>query len=334
MDNRTFLANQYCTVNAPLVIEMGYVNQKSENYKCLTKINSEDLRVTPLQPNAEQMISNNTLQVGTIGSYSVLVHENVNDTQNLFSFYAFGNLSINNQDALLSIFNQELPAIYKSSNVLNNADNFATTGIMAYLYEFIYNLYYNSISSIGIRAEYNRDWELVYVGAANFLSNAVYPAKCLQTLMQISSLTGTRVKDIAICLSRLLYQFTGVATPIEINYIQESDLYQITLYSSSFGAWVLGQIGSSELGVTTVLTGRSLRQDYFWFIYSVAERLIPPFVKFNFEFRDREAFTDRFNIDIVDADDYILEELVYNAYEVVNNNKNFNTKGYLYVNDN
>lgn len=320
------LANTYCMTDAPLVVEMAYYNDKPSGYSCLTKLPASDILVV----NTDDAINvrDNTVMVHTQGSYTVLVYDKNLPTPLPFSFYAFTNLFVNNHVSLLSIFNQELPEIYNAADPLNYADNYAITGVFAEVYKYIYELFYNTITSIGVGSEYNKDWELVFVGVNNFLSGAVYPSQLLKTLMQIKTLTGTRVKQIATCLSRILYQYTGESTPVSVRYNSTARRWDINIYAATYNVWVLGVSGSSELGVTTKLSNGQ-QQSYFWFVGEVAKRIMPAFTKFRINSTSRAIFDASYNIGDVNADDYVNPDLIYDAYEVVNNDNVFNTRGYL-----
>lgn len=327
------LDTEYTTTNSPIVFNMGYVNQKTPTYNCITQIPNHDILVKSQEPDLFQEVTNNVLQSNKEGSYATLIYDlgNAINPPLLYPVKTYQALNINNHDTLLRIFNQELPAVYNPTNQLNLADNNGTVGVLTKVYEYVYELYFNSISSIGVGNQYNPQWELVYVGVNNFLSGAKYPAQLLKTLMQLTTTTGTTRHSIAITLSRVLYQYLGEPIPCEITYNETGKIWEIHLFSSSFVAWLLGINGNTELGQTTTLTSRRAKTNYLWFIYVLAQRLFPAFVKFKFVFESKDNFNAKFNIGVVGDDDYYNPTQLYGAYKVVSNSNTFNTKGYIYA---
>jgi len=244
------------------------------------------------------------------------------------SVYAYQSLFINNTTNLLQIISQELPAIYSNDNLPNLADNFATAAVFERVYSFIYNQFYDAISSVGEGKEYNRMWEQVYIGSNDFLLTAKYPAEFIKTLMQVGTRTGVKIKDISIVISRLMYQFSGFPFPVEIVFDDANNRYDVNIYNMpTIDQWILGY---SQLGINTILTTELQRSD-LWFIYLTLKRLMPVFVKFRINYFDADKFNTDFRVDLVDEDDYLLDSINYNAYMVVNNNNIYNTKGYIYA---
>lgn len=325
------LANAYNLTSSPLVVNVGFYNQKTMDYQCITKLDKDDYIV--LVPNKNMtIIDTNIVQTINPGSYTIQVIDR-NDSENVPLLYNFSVITkpfTLNQDLILRTINRELPNIYKSSELFNNADNFASAGVLSALYDFIYQLYWNSITSIGVENGYNSSWEYVYIGVNNFLNNAIdgYPAQFLRTLMNVNTQTSVQGFSLAQTLSRLIYQFTGTTAPVVIEYIPAGRKYYINIYYSITTGWLLGIPGRSELGITTYLESGS-GNAFLWILSTVIERLMPAFVGYQINYITIDVFNDTYNVTDVGIDDYIDPAVIYDAYEVVNNNNNFNTRGYL-----
>lgn len=327
-------SNTFVNPNTPVVIEFGEYNLKSVGfglYPCITKFSTNQYNLSLIDDSLYK-INRNTVQAAEIGSKSVLVYDliNANAAPQLFSFFVYESPLILSQEALLNIINQELPTIYKSSNVLNNADNSGISAVMAAIYKEVYSLFYNVITSIGSGNKYNTDWEYVYVGINNFLQNAIYPAEFIKTLMQVNSKTSIQIPQMAILISKLAFQFTGEISPIYIYYDLATDTYYINIYNSISPGWQLGVSGRSELGVTTFLNfGQTT--GYLYILSVIIGRLMPIQVKYLIGTYTIDDFNTAFNINDVDVNDYIDSSVNYDAYAVVNNNNIFNTQGYYHV---
>lgn len=319
--------NTYNTTDSPIVFEMGFYNQKTLNYKCITKINDDDIIINE-NIGKITLIANNKLLASNNMSYSIILYDKNNPISlTPYNFYLYSNLHINNEIGLLQILNSELPNIYNPLEPLNNADNTASVAVMEAVYSYVYELYYNSISSIGVKDQYNSAWELVYVGVNNFLTGAKYPAELLKTLMRIKSQTGTRRHDIAILISRVLYQYTGGISPVEILFNSTSQQWEISIYNARLtDSWALG---TSQLGIDTILGKRGVTSWLFWFISALIQRLMPVSAKwiiYNYEYTN---FIMRYNTDIVDNNDFYNPDVLYPCYAVINNKEGFNTQGYI-----
>ena len=327
------LANINTVTNAPLALQLGYINIKSPSYTCITKIDSENIVYNIFEVNDVQIINNYIFQVGVPQSYHLTVYDkNAISTNPIpFSVYAYHDLHINNKENILQIFSQELPTIYKNSNKYNYADNYAIATILQNVYFYVYTLYYNSVTSIGVNNSYNENWELIYIGMHNFLSQAKFPAELIKTLMHMGGNPSIKIQDISIVISKVMYQYTGISVPVSIKYKQSTNQWDVKIYYSSGTQWLLGVNGASELGVTTRLSSSSAKQSFLWFIYDLVKRLMPAYVKFNLSYFTYQVFVTEFNLSIVDNNDYYSENFIYDAYMTVNNNKNYNTKGFIYV---
>lgn len=323
------LNNTYNTTNTPLVIQAGYYNQKSVNYSCITKLPHTQYVAYPFN-NDLTVINNYMLQTDVENSYTILFYDKLNDTNPPipFSFYVFKKLFNINTINLEQLINRELPSIYNSEEPLNAIDNYASAGALKELYNYIYSLFWNSLTSVGVGESYNSQWEEVYIGATNFLQNAAYPARFLKTLMNINTQTSTQAFSIAQCLSRLIFQFVGVATPVEVVWNPSTQQYNINIYYINFPGWKLGVDGFTELGVTTILGGGE-SNPFLWIIKTVANRIMPAYVKWSIAYLTPEYFNNNFQITLVTNNDFIDSNQIYDAYKVVNNNNIFNTQGFI-----
>ncbi len=322
------LANTYSATYTPLAVLAGYVNQKSMAYNCITQIPTTDYVAYPFN-NDLTIINSNMLQTPTEGSYSIFLYDTTTTNPPIpFSFYVFRKFFNISDEILLQLINRELPAIYSPDNELNNVDNIASAGVIKALYDYIYSLFWNALTSVGTGTGYNSQWETVYIGATNFLQNATYPAQFLRTLMNVNTQTSTQAFSIAQCLSRLIFQFTGVSAPVEVAYDSAGKKYLINIFYEGFSGWILGITGHTELGITTIL-GDTGSNSFLWIINEVANRLMPAYVKFSIIYLSTTEFDAQFNTSIVDSSDFINPAIIYDAYEVVNNNNVFNTQGYL-----
>lgn len=324
-------ANTFLTTNSPLVLELAYENIKSNHYTCKTLLPSNAIRYNLVTNNYIQKVTNNIVQVGVAGSYSIYVYDNTSTViiPLPFNFYAFDNLHINNKENILQIFSQELPTIYKNTEPFNYADNLAIASVINRVYDYIYSLYYDSLMSIGTGNSYNANWELVYVGVKNFLSQAFYPSQFINTLIKLGAYASMRVQDISIALSKIMYQYLNVPVPVSIVYNASNNLWAINIYYTPPNTWLLGVDGSSELGVTTYLSSSNTESGFLWFVSELAERLMPSYVKYNLLYFNYSTFLVDFNTTIVDSGDYYSENFIYDAYMTVNNNNNYHTRGYI-----
>lgn len=328
------ILNNYKQTNSPLNIAVGRYNEKTDGYKCITKLENKNFKIINLSKNniITKIPNYNAIMSDKAGSYFVLIYD-VTTTENnlkptLLPVYIFNELFNNTQTSVYKTITHELPQLYKYSNKYNNVDNLATAKVIEEVYLFIYNLFYNTVSSVGRGKVYNQNWEIVYFATNNLLKNFVYPADLIESLLQINGLVATKVKDIAIFLSRILYQMVGVLVPVYIYYNKNSKQYIITIYNTNLlSAWSLGDRDKSILGETTILTSRTESQ-HLWIISILARRLMPCSNKFTIIFNSIEIFKEKFNTEIVKENDYIDDNVIYDAYGVVNNDNLFNTKGY------
>lgn len=330
------IASTYQQTFSPIEFMVGYKNIKIEhnNYQCISLIQPSHYVIHPLN-NDLQVIQNNILQASKEGSYSVQLFNMNNSITDaiIYSFYIFEKPFIMNQDIILRLINKELPNIYNASNKLNMIDNYASAGVINKLYNYVYELFYNAITSIGTTINglsgYNNNWETVYIEVTNFLQNAAYPAKFLNTLININTQCSVQRFSIAITLSRLCYQFLNTYTPVYIVYVPSTNIYLITIYYSDNNAWILGDNIYSVLGETTILANSNLKS-FLWIIQTIANRLIPASIKFMIQYEQISIFNSNFNISAVNTGiDFIDTTIIYDAYMVVNNNNVFNTQGYF-----
>jgi hypothetical protein len=325
------LANTFSTTNSPLVLEVAYDNIKSINYTCKTLLPSNAVRYNTVTNDYIQKVTNNIIQVAVAGSYHIYVYDTTSATiiPLPFSFYAFDNLHINNKENILQIFSQELPTIYKNTEQFNYADNLAIASVINRVYDYMYGLYYDSLMSVGTGNSYNVNWELVYVGVKNFLSQAFYPSQFINTLIKLGAYASMRVQDISITLSKIMYQYLNIPVPVSIVYDAPTNLWTINIYYTPAQTWLLGVAGSTELGVTTYLSNINAQSGFLWFIAELAERLMPSYVKYKISYINYSTFLVDFNTTIVDSGDYYSENFIYEAYMTVNNNNNYHTRGYI-----
>lgn len=320
------IRNTFTNPNAPIVIESGYYNTKQDGYKCLTKLSISEKSLNPITAANMYKVNETTIQCATVGSYSVLVaNKLLNTSPQLFSFTVYEAPQIINKEWLTQLINSELPTIYKSQNQLNNADNYGSATVLSIVYESVYQLFYNTITSIGKDKAYNSNWEYVYVGANNFLQNAVYPADFLNTLMQVITQTGISMPNLAILASKIAFQYTGLNNPVSMWYNPEDDVYYIDVYVN--GVLIGWELGVSELGIDTVLSMASASQ-YSYILSEIVAKLIPITVNYQIQLLNYQDFLDGFNTAQVANSDYIDSAVKYDAYMVVNNNNIFNTKGF------
>jgi hypothetical protein len=323
------LNNTYNTTNTPLVVQAGYYNQKAVEYSCITKLLPSQYKAYSFN-NDLTVINDYMLQTDVEGSYTVLFYDKLSNTNPPipFSFYVFRQQFNINAINLEQLINKELPSIYSVEEPLNAIDNYASSETIKALYDYIYNLFWNSLTSVGVEKSYNLQWEEVYIEATNFLQNAVYPAQFLKTLMNINTQTSTQAFSIAQCLSRLIFQFNGEAAPVEVVWDFNTQQYNINIYYTTFIGWQLGVPGSSELGITTILGGLE-SNPFLWIINTVANRIMPAYVKWNINYLNIAEFNNNFQIALVTNNDFINSNQIYNAYKVVNNNNIFNTQGFI-----
>lgn len=327
------LANTFLTTNSPLVLELAYNNVKSIKYTCKTLLPSNAIKYNTITKDYIQEVTNNIIQVGVAGSYHIYVYDNTSSSIEPlpFSFYAFDNLHINNKENILQIFSQELPTIYKNIEPYNYADNLGISSVITTVYDYMYGLYYDSLMSVGTGKSYNANWELVYVGVKNFLTQAIYPSQFINTLIKLGAYASMRVQDISIALSKIMFQYLDIPTPISIVYDAPTNLWTINIYYTPSAVWLLGVAGSTELGVTTYLSNLNAQSGFLWFVSELASRLMPSYVKYHLSFINYSTFLTRFNTGIVGANDYYSENFIYDAYMTVNNNNNYNTRGYVFI---
>lgn len=323
--------NTYQQTNSPLVVRMAYINQRTPYYKCVTTIDNIQLKTN--DDNCT-IINNNNLMCSKQGSYTVNVYDINNQQSTPFSFYVFNELFINTNNSLYNIIQSELPSIYGIDNEVNNVNNKAKAKTIQEVYRYIYNLFYNSVSSIGGGMEYNSNWELVYFGTNGLLKNFVYPAEIIKSMLQINTKVSTSVKDISIFLSRILFQMTGRKIPVSMVYDDKLRRYNINIYDTAIiNGWLLDIPTKGELGITTVLTNRT-QNELLWVIMVLTQRIVPCFTDFVINYLNYSDFELNFNIPIVLENDFIDNNTIYDAYTWVNNNNIFNTKGYILKNQN
>lgn len=322
--------NTFFIPASPIVFAMGEYQTKVSGYKCITQLSPHSFIIQPQTKTNITQINNSTLQCNTLGNFSVLGYVVGGDKPILYSFRIYETPLILGKEALLSIINQELPAIYKHTNVLNNMDNNGIAAVLASVYEEVYNAFYSAIMSVGTAHGYNPNWEFVYLGLNNFLQNAIYPAAFIQTLIRVPTLTSIQIPPMAQLISRLAFQFTGLNTPVAIIYDSDSKIYNINIYTQNAEGWSLGIPTRTELGDTTYLISGS-SSPFLYIISLIIGRLMPVQVKYIINvFSYTADFLTLFNVDDVESPDFIDPSVTYDAYEVVNNNNQFNTKGYFY----
>jgi len=324
--------NTYNAIEAPLIVLAGYYNEKVGGYKCITQLNNDEYKIVPYIPyNSKDLITeinNNTIMVSMVDDYTIFLND-FSQTDNPpipFNFHAFQNIYIINENVLSILLEQELPALYNSDNVLNMADNAGNSAVLNAIYDNLYLLFYDSIISLGTGTYYNQNWELVFFNAINILQNIKYPAALLGTLLQINTQTSTQRFSIATTISKLAYQIIGTSVPVHIVY--DTGLWNIRIFYQP-GDWFLGEAGKSELGDTTYLSDGNA--GFLFIINLIIARIMPAFVKWEISYLPMATFETEFNISDVNINDYINPDIRYDAYMVVNNNNQFNTKGYYLV---
>lgn len=329
----TAIENTYYATNAPLTVVTGYYNTKMSGYECITKLNNNDYEVVPYVLTAQQEsafinINTNTVMTKNENSYTLFVID-FSQTDNPpipYSFYTYNNVTFLSSDGVADILLQEYPAIYKDFNILNQINNAGNVSVLYQLYRVLYSIFYNSITSVGANGTYNNKWEYVYLGVNNLLNNAKYPVNFLKTLMNINTQCSTQGFSIAITISRLTFQFIGIKVPVQVVYDDMLGGYYINIYYNVPDVWSLGTPGFTELDDTTYLLGAGT--GYLWVINLLVARLMPAFVKWQIQYLSLDTFETNFDVADVDIDDYYNPAILYDAYMVVNNNNNFNTKGY------
>jgi hypothetical protein len=326
MNNFIGIKNTFVNPNSPIVLECGYYNIKSGGYKCLTKLDSSQFNLNPITDKNIYLVNSNTLQCATIGNYSVLVtNKALYSAPQIFKFLVYDTPQIINKEWLAQLINSELPSIYQTQNPLNNADNYGSATVLSLVYDNIYQLFYNLITSVGENKAYSANWEYVYIGANNFLQNAVYPSNFLKTMMQIPTQTGISMIQLAIITSKLAFQFTGLPNPVSMYYDGVSKVYFIDIYRNS--QTIGWELGTSELGIDTVLA-RTESTQYSYILINIISKLLPITIKYQINFLIYQDFLDSFQINQVGDNDYIDASIKYDAYQVMNNNNIFNTKGF------
>lgn len=332
------IANDYTALDSPLIINAGYYNVKLSGYNCITQLDPSEYKIIPYTAGVIN-INDVTIMVKNPGSYTVFLNDpSQSDNAPVpLNFYAWQNVYEMNINTLNFILAQELPSLYKNTNILNAADNAGTTLVILETYATLYNLFYNSITSIGAsigtgtnaQRGYNENWEFVYLGINKILQNAVYPAQFLKTLMRVKSQTSTQRFSLCIIISRLLFQLINVAVPVEIAYDSGAGRYNINIYNEIIDTWSLGTVDFGELDDHTYLLGEG--NSFIFLIGLIITRLMPAFVKWRINYFSIATFNSTFAVSDVDNNDYYNPAVLYDAYQVVNNNNNFNTKGFLYV---
>ncbi len=327
------IANTYQSTNSPLIIKAGYYNTKMSGYKCITQLDSSEYKIILSDLGIVQVkniinINNITVMCKSEGNYTVfLLDPSQSDNGPLpFSFYAFNNIEPIDFNSMLFIFNQELPQIYSPTNALNAIDNVGTCAVLFEVYTLIYQIFYNSTTSIGVNGAYNSNWEFVYLGVFNLLQNATYPAEFIKTLMNINTQCSTQVFSTSITISRLIFQFLGFPVPVQMVYDGGLGGYFINIYYNIPDVWALGDAGFSELGDTTFLSSNG--GTFLWVITKIILRLMPAHVKWEIQLLSIAEFNADFDVADVDDNDFYDPSILYDAYQVVNNLNNFNTQGY------
>ncbi len=326
------IANDYVAVDSPLVFELGYYNTKLSGYKCITQILpyfGAFYQIVPFTPGIIN-VNDTTVMVKDEGNYTVFVNDpSQSDNDPIpFNFYAWQNVYEMNIETLNFILSQELPSLYKSTNVLNDADNEGMAAVILETYGVLYFLFYSAITSIGTGKAYNENWEFVFVGINKALQNAAYPAQFLKTLMRIKSQTSTQIFSLSITISRLLYQLINFEVPVEIVYDDMLGGYNINIYNERLDTWSLGVVDLGELDIHTRLLSRG--SSFIWLIDVIITRIMPAFVKWKINYLSMSVFNSTFNVNDVDDNDYYDPSVLYDAYVVSSNTNNFNTRGYLY----
>jgi hypothetical protein len=326
---KTYIDNTYQTIQTPLVFQVGFINQKSLSYNCLTKLERDEFLISSQDRNVI-ITGVNICQTNNVGSHVIQVFDKtvLFDEPILYTFFTYQRFFVMNQSMFGDLLNRELPNIYQQANKLNDIDNVASTFVLNMVSEFLYFTFWNTATSVGIEDSYNPDYEFMYLGVYNFLQNAVFPSQLLLTLINVNTQCSIQRFSIAITLSRIIYQFLGFAIPIYIYYNALDNTYRIRIYYTQDTGWELGVDGKTELGITTILGG-STKNAFLWIIQIFLSRVMPASVKYLIEYYDFSEFSNDFDTDIVLDNDYINPDIIYDAYLVINNNNNFNTKGYL-----
>lgn len=320
--------NTFTVPNSPVKIEMGEYSEVA-GYKSIKALGSSEIMVKCLDQFSYN-VSPNTVQCGTVGSYSFLITDKTKLTINpqLFSFYVYPFPNALGKDWLLQLINGELPTIYNPNEILNAADNAGIAAVMNQLYLQLVDLYYGTITSIGTGSSYSQDWEYVYIGVNNFLQNCVYPAQFLKTMMRIPAQTGISMIDLSIFTSNLAFQITGQPCPVEMYYNEPTNTYIINIFANNI---VYGwQLGLSLLGEDTYLSTPE-SSPFVYILCKILGKLLPVTIKYFINILPYDIFLNEFNTAQVQANDYIDSSVRYQAYAVVNNNNLFNTKGYYRV---
>lgn len=316
--------NTFNLVNSPIILAISELVD-IDNHKYQRLISPSRISLVALDSDTV-IINNTTFTCLSSGSHSVQVFIDGVFVQ-LFSIYVFVNLATINQQNLYYIFAQELPQIYSNNNVYNEADNYAISQMFNDFYQFMYEAYYNSFMSLGQDASYNVNLEELYFSTKGILANTKSPAQILKLLKQVKSQTGISYKQLSIFLSKLLYAAIGREVPISIHQLNANSICNIDIYYAP-SEWRLGVAGYSELGVTTIL-GRPLNTNIInVLVLTMCNRLMPCNVKWQINYFSLPTFKANFNYDAVPIDAYIDDDVIYDAYNAVNNNNVFNTKGY------
>ena len=334
------IENLYVVTDSPIVINVGYwdVDTSTTPYtidKYVTMLTDFDF----IDVNDSlTKINNNTFMVNKEGSYSVQLVDNTLPTGGgieIFTFYVYTKPYFINQMTLYNLINRELPKVYKSSNVLNNIDNVASAGLIKELYDYEYKLFWDTIESLGSGNKWNKDLEFTFFNAKNILNIVNHPAILLQTLSNVIYTTTTKIHDLAITFSKVVYAIYGNPVPVSIKLI--SGVWNITIYSLLDNtSWVLGDSVRSVLGSTTILGYRVSGSLYF--IYLIISRLMPSNAKYTINLTNTSNFQPVGDNQFYNATVYSIKNnrpgfipQPYDAFKFANFNNSFNIQGLYYA---
>lgn len=318
--------NTFTVPNSPIMVECGKY-QVRDGYPCIQRLPTSEYTVNPIDDDMS-LVKNAIVQCAKSGNYSCLVTDLLDLSQppQVFSFYVYDAPIVLSEQWILTVINELLPTIYKSNNILNNADNGGTAAIYQLLYKQLVEAFYNAISSVGSGDAYNSKWEFTYIGINNFLQNVKYPADFLKAMMQIPNKTGIRMPDIAIFTSRLAYCITGFENPVRVWHDDILDVYNIDIYSNNAALpWALG---ISQLAINTTL-GSAQTNTFTYVLCKIISKLLPVSIKYKFTFLTSQEFIDTFNSTEPLPSEFINPLVKYDAYGIVNTYNLFNTKGYF-----
>ena len=332
--------NTFNFTNSPIVLSVGYYNTyQGVQISCITLLDPSTYSIRSLN-NDITILSNNSFTAPNQGSYTIQILDNYLENNNqlvTYSLYIFNNKFIINDTIIYNSTNRQLPSIYNRSNKYNDIDNIASSKVINDMHNYHYNLFWNILLSLGVNGYYNTDKEFTYFGINGILKNASFPAELLQTVSNIDTQGGNTAYDLMILISRICLQFLGYdssgnGVPVEVVYDVNNKIWNINIYNvSKIGnIWVLGDSVKSILGTSTYLGGLNT-DTILWFINYIIYNIIPLHIKYYINYYSFNNFTAKYNTSIVGVNDFydFSNPTQYGCFQVINNNNNFNTKGYI-----